>query len=78
MARTAAVPAGEGGALVATTDSLFRLETGDGRITHRARTPGTIVSSVLQQGDALIAGTTDSLVVSISPDDLQVPVDSAS
>jgi outer membrane protein assembly factor BamB len=71
VARTAAVPAGNGGALVATTDSLFRLETSDGRVTHRARTPGTIVSSVLQQGDALIAGTTDSLVVSISPHDLQ-------
>jgi outer membrane protein assembly factor BamB len=70
VARTAAVPAGIGGVLVATTDSLFRLETSDGRITHRARTPGTIVSPVLQHKDALIAGTTDSLLVSISPQDL--------
>jgi outer membrane protein assembly factor BamB len=71
VARTAAAPAGPGGVLVATTDSLFRLSTSDGQVTHRARSPGTIVSSWVAQSGALIAGTTDSLVVSIRPHDLR-------
>jgi outer membrane protein assembly factor BamB len=70
VTRTGAAPAGEGGVLIATTDSLYRLRTEDGKVTHRARSPGTIVSPWLEQGDALIAGTTDSQVVSIRPDDL--------
>ena len=71
VARTAAVPAGDGGLLVATTDSLYRLSTSDGSVTHRAVSPGTIVSAWLSQGDALVAGTTDSQVVSIRPTDLK-------
>jgi len=70
VARTAAVEAGSDGALVATTDSLFRLQTSDGRITHRAVSPGTVVSSWLPYGGGLVAGTTDSQVVSIRPQDL--------
>jgi outer membrane protein assembly factor BamB len=72
VARTAAVPAGEGGALVATIDSLYRVQTTDGKVTRRVQSPGTIVSSWLPHGNALIAGTTDSLVVSIHPEDLHV------
>jgi outer membrane protein assembly factor BamB len=71
VGRTAAVPAGEDGVLVATTDSLYRLSTGDGTVTHRARSPGTVMSAWVQQQDALIAGTTDSQVVSIRPSDLR-------
>jgi outer membrane protein assembly factor BamB len=71
VARTAAVPAGEGALLVATTDSLFRLGIGDGKVTHRVSSPGTIMSAWLAQGGALVAGTTDSQVVSIQPDDLR-------
>lgn len=71
VARAAAVPAGPGALLVATTDSLYRLSTNDGKVTHRARSPGTILSEWLAQGDALVAGTTDSQVVSIRPEDLR-------
>ena len=71
FARAAAAAAGENGALVATTDSLFRLQTSDGKVTHRAASPGTVVSPWLDQGGNLIAGTTDSLVVSIRPQDLK-------
>jgi outer membrane protein assembly factor BamB len=70
VARTAAVAVGEGAALVSTTDSLFRLQTSDGRVTHRAASPGTVVSSWLSYRGGLVAGTTDSLVVSIRPQDL--------
>lgn len=71
VARTAAAAAGQGGALIATTDSLYRVRTDDGNVTHRAKSPGTILSAWLPLGDALVAGTTDSLVVSIRPQDLQ-------
>jgi outer membrane protein assembly factor BamB len=71
VARTAAVPAGAGGLVVATTDTLYRLNPQDGTVTHRVRSPGTIVSGWLAHDSALVAGTTDSLVVSIRPRDLQ-------
>jgi outer membrane protein assembly factor BamB len=67
VARVAAMPAGAGGLLVATTDSLLRLATADGKITHRAPSPGTIVSAWVPFGGGLVAGTTDSQVVSIDP-----------
>jgi outer membrane protein assembly factor BamB len=71
VARTAAAAAGEGGVLVATTDSLYRLSIHDGKVTHRSASPGTIVSTWLTLGSALVAGTTDSQVVSINPTDLR-------
>jgi outer membrane protein assembly factor BamB len=71
VARTAAAPAGADGLLVATTDSLYRLSTNDGKVTHRAPSPGAIVSGWVAQGGALVAGTTDSQVVSVRPDDLR-------
>jgi outer membrane protein assembly factor BamB len=71
VARTAAAPAGEGGLLLSTTDSLYRLRAKDGKVTHRVRSPGTVVSAWLRQDGALVAGTTDSQVVSIRPDDLR-------
>jgi outer membrane protein assembly factor BamB len=71
VSRVAATPGGEGGAVIATTDSLFRLRTGDGKVTHRAASPGAVVSPWLRQRDALVAGTTDSQVVSIRPHDLR-------
>ncbi|HEU4681015.1 MAG TPA: PQQ-binding-like beta-propeller repeat protein [Gemmatimonadales bacterium] len=69
-ARVGAAPAGHGGVLVATTDSLFRLALADGRVTHRSASPGTVVSPWLSHNGALIGGTTDSQVVSIRPSDL--------
>jgi outer membrane protein assembly factor BamB len=71
VARTAATPAGEGGILIATTDSLYRMRVTDGRVTHRSKTPGTVVSAWINRDSALIAGTTDSQVVSISPKNLR-------
>ena len=68
-ARGPATPAGPGHLLISTTDSLFRLSLGDGKITHRVRSPGTVVAW-LPHGGALLAGTADSQVVSIRPTDL--------
>jgi outer membrane protein assembly factor BamB len=67
VSRVAAVPAGAGGLLVSTTDSLLRLASVDGKVTHRAVSPGTIVSAWLPFRGGLVAGTTDSQVVSIDP-----------
>ena len=71
VTRTAATAAGEGGILIATTDSLYRLRASDGRVTHRAKSPGTVLSAWITRDTALIAGTTDSQVVSISPKNLR-------
>jgi outer membrane protein assembly factor BamB len=71
VARAPAGPAGDGGILVSTTDSLFRLEVSDGRVTHQVVSPGTVVASWLPHNGALLAGTTDSQVVSIRPADLK-------
>jgi len=71
VARIGAVAAGEKGALIATTDSLFRIQTDDGKVSHRTASPGTVVSPWFPQGNALVAGTTDSLVISIRPDNLE-------
>ena len=70
VARVPATAAGTGGVVVATTDSLFRLALADGKITHKAASPGTFVSRWLVHKGALIGGTTDSQVVSIRPKDL--------
>ena len=72
VSRTAAVEAGAGGVLVATIDSLKRLNVADGKITHRVGSPGTVVSPWLAHGGSLLAGTTDSQLVSIRPGDLGV------
>ncbi len=70
VARIPAMPAGPGALVVATTDSLFRIALADGKVTHKAASPGTVLSAWLPHDGALLAGTTDSLVISISPEDL--------
>jgi outer membrane protein assembly factor BamB len=70
VARAAAAPAGSGGVLVSTTDSLVRLMSVDGTVTHRVVSPGAVVSTWLPYQGGLVAGTTDSQVVSINPADL--------
>lgn len=71
-ARVAAVPVDSASVMVATVDSLFVVATADGKVLHRAQSPGTILSSWTHIGGRLVAGTTDSLVVSVRPDDLSV------
>jgi outer membrane protein assembly factor BamB len=68
--RIAPVEVSPGFVVVATIDSVFRLGATDGVVTHRARSPGTILSHWLQMGDALVAGTTDSQVVALDPANL--------
>jgi len=70
--RVRAVPAGDGSVLIATTDSLFRLSLDEGRVTHRTVSPGTILAPWLSHGGMLVAGTADSLVISIRPTDLRL------
>jgi outer membrane protein assembly factor BamB len=71
VARTPATAAADGGILVSTTDSLFRLGAADGKVTHRVASPGTVVASWFPHAGALLAGTTDSQVVSIRSADLR-------
>jgi outer membrane protein assembly factor BamB len=70
VARIPAVSADSGTLVVATVDSLFRLSVADGKIVRRAASPGTVVSPWIEHRGALVAGTTDSLVVAIGPADL--------
>ena len=72
VGRVRAVAAGDGGVLLATTDSLFRLSSSEGRVTHRAASPGTIIAPWLPHRGMLVAGTADSLVISIRPADLHL------
>ncbi len=69
-ARIPALPVDSGGFIVATTDSLFRLGPG-GKVLRRAPSPGVILSPWIRAGGGLVAGTTDSLVVSIRLSDLR-------
>lgn len=71
VARIAAVPGDSGTLIVATLDSLFRLGAQDGKVVRRVASPGAIVSSWIEHGGMLVAGTADSLVVAIGRDDLQ-------
>ena len=56
---------------MATVDSIYRLSADDGVVTHRVRSPGTIVSPWVSYRGGLVAGTTDSQVVAIDPADLR-------
>ncbi len=79
VARVAATPADSGAVLLATVDSLYLIGASDGRVIRRARSPGAILSPLVRLGDPFVAGTTDSLVISVRPKDLslawQVKVD---
>jgi outer membrane protein assembly factor BamB len=70
VSRIPAVAADSGTIVIATVDSLFRVSAKDGKVIRRARSPGAIVSPWIEHGGALVAGTTDSLVVAIDPADL--------
>jgi outer membrane protein assembly factor BamB len=68
--RVAPLGVGEGAVVVATIDSVFRLGATNGVVTHRAGSPGAILSHWVRLGGALVAGTTDSQVVALDPKDL--------
>jgi outer membrane protein assembly factor BamB len=69
--RVPAVAADSGMAIVATIDSIFRLDPSDGHIAVRAASPGAVVSPWVIHRGLLIAGTTDSVVVAIDPTSLR-------
>jgi outer membrane protein assembly factor BamB len=69
-ARGPAIPAGPDAMLVSTTDSLFRLALSDGSVTHRSPSPGAVLAAWLPYKGTLVAGTSDSQVVAIRPQDL--------
>jgi outer membrane protein assembly factor BamB len=72
VARIAATPADSGAVLVATVDSLFLIGAADGHVVRRAVSPGAILSAWVRLGESFVAGTTDSLIVSVRPTDLTV------
>jgi outer membrane protein assembly factor BamB len=57
-ARAGVVPVGDG-VLVATDDSVFRLDAATGAIEARAALPGTAVAPAAFQGDTVVATTAD-------------------
>ena len=64
-------PAGITGAFVVSTeDSILRVETSAGRVTHRRASPGAVLTRWRQAGSALIAPTGDSLILAIQPANL--------
>jgi outer membrane protein assembly factor BamB len=71
FSRIPAVAGDSGTLVVATIDSLFRLNARDGKIVRRVRSPGAIVSPWLQHRGLLVGGTTDSGVVAIAHGDLR-------
>jgi outer membrane protein assembly factor BamB len=70
VARIPAVPGDSGTLIVATVDSLFRINAADGKVVRRASSPGAVVAPWVRHGALLIGGTTDSLVVGVDPDSL--------
>jgi outer membrane protein assembly factor BamB len=69
-ARIPALPVDSGAFIVATTDSLYRVGA-EGKVLRRAPSPGVILSPWIRFRGGLVAGTTDSLVVSIRLADLR-------
>ncbi|HXI21467.1 MAG TPA: PQQ-binding-like beta-propeller repeat protein, partial [Gemmatimonadales bacterium] len=65
------MPLGNGTVLVTSFDSLYTVRVQDGRVLVRRAAPGAVVAPWIRVGDALIAGTGDSLLVAISADSLR-------
>jgi outer membrane protein assembly factor BamB len=72
MSRVAPLEVADGNVVVATVDSLFLLRAHDGEVTHRMRSPGTILSHWIRLRGSLVAGTTDSQVVALDPATLKL------
>jgi outer membrane protein assembly factor BamB len=56
--------------LVTSHDSLYLVRPTDGGVTLRRPTPGAITAPWVPLGSDLVAGTGDSMVVAVSPEDL--------
>jgi len=64
-------PAGIAGAfVVATEDSILRVETTAGRVTHRRAAPGAVLHRWREVAGTLVAPTGDSLILAIRPSTL--------
>ena len=70
VARIPAVAGDSGTLIVATVDSLFRVNVTGGKVVRRVGSPGAVVAPWIRHGGLLIGGTTDSLVVAVDPDSL--------
>ncbi len=70
--RAPPVRADSGNLLVATVDSLFRLSSRDGTVLQRVKAPGAVVSGWAHHDSALVAGTADSTIIAIRPQDLAI------
>jgi outer membrane protein assembly factor BamB len=70
VARIPAVAGDSGTLIVATVDSLFRVNLTGGKVVRRVGSPGAIVAPWIRHAGLLIGGTTDSLVVAVDPDSL--------
>jgi outer membrane protein assembly factor BamB len=68
--RAGAVALGTGRFLVSSFDSLYVLRLTDGAVLERRRAPGAVVSSWVRTSYGLVAGTGDSLIVSLDADSL--------
>jgi len=70
--RAAAVRSGADTTVFATTDSIFCLTTGDGKVVHRIASPGAVLGGWRRFGELLVAGTADSLLIGLRPRDLAI------
>lgn len=70
QAARAGVVSATGGLLVATDDSVFRLDAATGQIRARAALPGTAVAAAALQGDTVIVTTADGHVLTFRSGDL--------
>jgi outer membrane protein assembly factor BamB len=62
-----AIPVGDTAAIVIGFDSLTRVRLSDGKTMEQRAAPGTIVAPPAWVGEALVAGTGDSLLVAVDP-----------
>jgi eukaryotic-like serine/threonine-protein kinase len=63
---------GAGALVVASLDSIFRIDVSDGRVLQRRRSPGTMLVDWRTAGTMLIGGTADSLLVALDAGDLTI------
>jgi len=65
--RASALPGGNGTALIATLDSLYRVELDQGRVQIRVASPGTIDANWVASGRGVVAGTGEGELILLDP-----------